>query len=580
MHRHLLISLTLLSIALSAKAEDQSPTAAADSRVHDRLQHAVNVSRELAGQDVEPNTEALKEAALTMRTRGSFFSEETIDRFPLKRHVDAYFECRPWIIYDLWELDRYALSTSITQTLSLGQAQAIRKHLDHTDPAIRAMATECLSIMSQPEDVPKISAMLEDESVAAPRLQQNMSQSASMFVGRGFDPDVPDGEQLILMRSWQKQTVSQYARRALANMTGKMFENKAAFDTWWQVNHDAQNSLWYWQHRLARELRDATYDNHWHHVTMYPYETREQFHARRQTINQAAQDNVYQSIAKELRQLSPEVEAKVYLLAANHQLNGVMYGMFEINFDANPPKLRISTERLFELLDHKNWWAEVPKGDQGRQAYYLLTARIGLWANVLFTPEHIPRLRQLLNRPEDHPWQPNPIALTIGISRLLPPASPDQLDHPDTRDGILRQGIGKVYQPYDNTRIAITRELVRVGLPNNSDFLMELAFAINKDDTENEIAQGILQELAASPLTPQKRQFMIDLLLDPRFELFWTRANTRASMDMCRQYGIWAINAHAGTELIHDELKYDLTDPEKSDDALKKLYQFIEQLRQ
>ncbi|HOF19298.1 MAG TPA: hypothetical protein PK082_10350, partial [Phycisphaerae bacterium] len=94
------------------------------------------------------------------------------------------------------------------------------------------------------------------------------------------------------------------------------------------------------------------------------------------------------------------------------------------------------------------------------------------------------------------------------------------------------------------------------------------------------IGQGILQALAQPPLTSQKRQLLVELLLDPRFEPFWTRPNTRMGMDMCRQYGIWAVNAHAGREMIGDSIQNRLTDPAESDKALTELRQVVRRLRE
>jgi hypothetical protein len=51
-------------------------------------------------------------------------------------------------------------------------------------------------------------------------------------------------------------------------------------------------------------------------------------------------------------------------------------------------------------------------------------------------------------------------------------------------------------------------------------------------------------------------------------------------MDMCRQYGTWAVNAHAGRELVGDALKYRLVDPAESQKALAELRQLIARLRQ
>lgn len=284
-------------------------------------------------------------------------------------------------------------------------------------------------------------------------------------------------------------------------------------------------------------------------------------------INRAARSYVHQTIAAELRQLSPEVEAKVRLLTFSQHSGGGLITSADL-FWPDPPNLRVSSDRLLDLLDRKGMWP-----DASPKLYNLLTERLGMWSEVLFTRADVPRLRAVLDREHDNLGTVT--AMIIGISRLLPAATADNLDDPDTRDGTLRLAMHKEPDLFVGEYVA--RELVRVGLPANGPFLKDVAFASRTGDQEHRIAQGMLQALAQPPLTTDKRQFLVELLLDPRFEPFWTRANRPTGMDMCRQYGIWAVNAYAGRD-VSGSLMGRLVDPVESGKALAEVRQIVQRL--
>jgi len=71
------------------------------SGVRSWLQTAIDVSKELAGKDEEPDTKALKRAAAKMAHVEDFIldSPEEIKRFPRESHVAKYIEVRPWEWY-------------------------------------------------------------------------------------------------------------------------------------------------------------------------------------------------------------------------------------------------------------------------------------------------------------------------------------------------------------------------------------------------------------------------------------------------------------------------------------------------
>jgi hypothetical protein len=150
---------------------------------------------------------------------------------------------------------------------------------------------------------------------------------------------------------------------------------------------------------------------------------------------------------------------------------------------------------------------------------------------------------------------------------LLPPATSANLDDQNTRDGWLRSKMRTEGDLFLRGHLAA--ELVRVGLPVNGEFLKKEFFAETGPKVGfPDIRHSILQALGKPPLTPPKREALVELLLDERFAPLWTQRNRRMGDDMYRQYAMWAVNAHAGKELIADQDKYALTDPAKSEKAL------------
>jgi len=542
------------------------------------LQAAVDVSKELAGKDEEPETKELKQAAAAMGPAEVFPNGEEVTRFPRESHVAKYLEVRPWSwYYAPWHARQQSAAVPKHQP-QLQDAPRLRQLLQDKDAELRAIAAEALATLHQPEDVARLGRMFEDEAAASPFLGYNMSRSSYPLLGAGARGARSTGDGLDLYRSWRKESVAQCVQRALRLMTGQRFSDKAAFEEWWKVNRDGRNCLWYWQERLERELNEADISTAWPRLYQRPDESWERYRARQQALNRAARAEVHKTIAADLRQLAPEVEAKVRLLTVSEHAGGAPITGSEGQFWPDPPNLRVTSGRLLDLLDRKGMWPDVPWDDKGRGMYNLLAERLGMWSDVLFAPADVPRLRVALEREHDNLWWSGQAAMIIGISRLLPAARADNLDDPNTRDGALRLAVQK--EPDLFVRDYSARELVRVGLPVNGPFLKDVTFATRKDDQNNRIGQGILQALAQPPLTSQKRQLLVELLLDPRFEPFWTRPNTRMGMDMCRQYGIWAVNAHAGREVISDSIKNRLTDPVESDKALTELRQIVSRLRE
>ncbi len=217
------------------------------------------------------------------------------------------------------------------------------------------------------------------------------------------------------------------------------------------------------------------------------------------------------AIAKELRQRSPEVEAKVALL--------VNYGTPDSPFLPNLLTLRLSRACLFALLEEPQPWPDVDWSPSRymhtRLAWCLLRV-----APQYFRREDVDRLHAWAQR--DQPQVPltGNRLYVLGIAQLLPRAMADQLDDLHTYDGVLRAAIRA--QGENPGWLAYAAELVRVGLPENWPFLKSQFFTEQHSLYYSDLRWTILDALGSAPHTTAQRAALIDLLLDRRFDPLWT----------------------------------------------------------
>ncbi len=539
------------------------------------LERAAQTSVQLEASAVPSLPAKMQERIGRVRPSEGEESTTKMEGFPRQSHLLSYREARPW----LWWYALYAYRGSIhgaPKSFMLNgfwqDAEGLMSCLNHTNSMVRAMAVEALATLHHPEDVPLLAAVIDDECEASPFLGYNTyggPRTAPVVKSRD------DVEQILPGRSWRKQTVGDYARRGLELMTGKHFANKAEFDLWWASNSGGKDCLWYWQQRLDREMEVA--ERVWELVRRLPGESSMDFNRRRWAMQKSSRAYVNFKIEEELRGRSPEVEAKIRLLAHGRHLGAAPITGSEKRYWPNQPNLRLSRERLLELLERKDLWRDV----EWNAEYNMLSERMGIWADVLFEPADASRLMAVLEKERGNLCWSGRAGLIIGISRLLPPASADGLNDPETQDGFLRLHID--CESDRTIRDYCTRELIRVGLPQNSGWLKSLAFNSSEDDSDgiNRTVNGMLQELTSRPLTAEKRGFLVDLLLDPRFESYWTRPNPGRgrAMDAFRDNAIKAINAYAGSELVARELNERLVHPRKSKSALDEIHSGIGRLK-
>jgi hypothetical protein len=539
----------------------QSAVSAQTLTTNGRLRQAIKDCRdlELAAEAQKPSdSHTVAPAALVDR------EDSSPQKFPLRSHVARYSKCRPWgQSYPDGRFSGDPTTGKPQAWPTLADAADLTMLLKDSDPALRGIAAEALATLYRPEDAPALAGLLGDTAEAVPILGHNFQIDSRA----GFAFGDTKVDTLEIFRSWRKRTVASYARAGLELITGRAFADEAAFLNWWKSNSNARHCLWYWQQRMQREMDTAE--------QVPGIGPGEMDYRKRVMMAKAA---VAKTILAELRQLPPEVEAKVRLLTISNKAGGAPITGSETSFWPEPPSFRLDAGRLLDLLDRKGLWEDVDWDEPNKGHYNLFAERLGIWAHVLFLPEQAPRLRAAFKNEREGLWWSGKAGLIIGISRLLPAAKEDQLDDADTRDGTLREAV--LHESDLFVRDYCAMELVRVGLPGNTGFLKRMAFEPIEEDFFPTLSQAILQALAEKPLTEAKGKLLVEIVLDKRFELYWTRPNKRMGDDMDRTYAVAAINAHAGRVLISDELKQALVNQSRSAEALKEVRKGVENLLQ
>lgn len=467
-------------------------------------------------------------------------SEVMPRRIPLKTDVPKYTLQRPWTRdYTV----RYGDSLRLSPVGAQGarwptpdDGPALRALLADQDASVRSLAVEALATLHDPEDLERIAALLDDpaDGVAALGWIPWRSSESFSYTRSKYD----------LVRGWYARRVSSYARVALRLMTGRDFDT-ASFAAWHERNHGGRSDFWYWDIRLRQRLAEAD---------AAARESRRGYDDRR--ADPAA------SIRAELRNEPAEVEAKVCLLFHEVVLRPCT-------------GLRVSADRLLDLLDRRGLWADVNwNGDSvfEPKPYISLVGEIARVSDSYFDRTHVARLQAVLARESvasETAFGDFRVALQVGISKLLPVASDDDLDNRDTREGYLRDAV-RTEPEYRRAQVA--RELVRIDARRQWPLLEPWFFADVDPYKNSQLRYELLRELGQQPLTPDKRAVLAAIVLNQRFEPLWTRPSREMGDAVPRELAAWAINAYAGREVIttYYELQ-PLTHPETARVALRRV---------
>lgn len=566
--------LCVVSLALLSSVYAAGP----DAGARERLTRAVEGARELAAKAQESeHADALQPVLYDDR------KDLPPKRFPTKRDARVYSEQRPWVQQYLVRLSTRYQTVDRTDPgwPRPEDASALRALLTDPDSAVRGLAAEALATLHDPDDVPRIAKLLDDRAESVQALGWNHILSATLPLPRAPAAGEDDSRVTDIERGWQPRQVRGYARAALTLMTGQELDS-GNFEKWWERNKGGRTCVWYWRERLHLELAQAEAvgsvdwrdEKDWHQKNPNaPYAEWEKRNRERQAQRLAA---VRRAVAQELAGLPAEVEVEVRLLAQNRYSSGLgvsldepLMGPFECS--------RVSSGRLLDLLERKDLWGDVEwGGEEGIPAYNTMAIQLAGRAESFFRPDQVDRLREVQKR-ERSLWWSGQAALCIGISRLLPPAPDGALNDAATRDGVLRNGVKQLGEVFARGKIA--RELVRVGLPRNWEFLETEFFAERPQSAIPDLRSSILQELGAEPITGEKRGHLVELLLDKRFEPLWTTPATAGGGDyQHRLDAIRSVNAQAAREVLTDGDDARLRDPAQAAETLKEVLEKVHAL--
>ncbi len=496
--------------------------------------------------------------------------------FPSESQLVQFAAARPWA-REYWRMRGFELELRHATRDLVWPTEAdfdeLRKLISRGEPDVRALAIEALATLHDPSDAHRIAAYLDNREEAVPVLLPPMKHSGIPLDLRELGKPKPE-DPIVVDYLWRSSQVKDYAERALRLMTGHDLDRESYRD-WAGKRVPGRETLWYWQQRFQRELDAvdiATFERP-------PGETWKQWSARREQ----ARCERRAALRKELAKTWPEVEAKVRLLAHHRNAGGADLTQPEDRFFDGPAELRLSKTRLLGLLDGHGLWNDVNWGNEenrfSRPYYNRMVERIALSAETLYQSDDAAALKALFERNREKLWWSGQAAFVRGISRLLPPARPGQLDDPDAREGWLRQAIRDEKEV--SVRGYAAGELVRVGLPDSWPFLKTAFFA---EEDGSSVRTSIIIALGKPPLSQQKRDALLDLLEDERFHALFTRPARRAGGDLLRLYAICSLNDHAGRELIPPEegrgVGDELRSQEVLDALLKRVLNFAAQLRQ
>jgi hypothetical protein len=529
--------------------------AAGQPTLRDRLLNLAAESRTLAKDGRSSRVNVVTDSL--DRSWGGWQTATNIQKFPPQRDLVSYGANRPW----LWRYDvrfNNAAARLMTNTPTWPVADwhpELRKLIHDPNSDVRSLAAEALAAYLEPDDVPVISTLLNDDVEGPPALRWNriMDGRGEMFFMEQGNP----GDCVLICKEWQNRKVSDYARIGLRLMTGEDL-NQTNFAGWWQTNRDAKTRVWYWRERLQCELGEV--EMQCDRTPHEPGQT-DAWLLARQAMQARLNAKVITNVGKNLRQQSPEVEAKIRLCAVNRDSSGLgseldepLMGPFTTT--------RLSPRRLMELMAGKNLWPDVDWSSYGSPGWRakVMAQEIAVSADKFFKRSQIEQLRQLAE--QDVSIRDS---LALGISRILPPARTGHLDDPDTADGTLRAAILAEENPY--ARSPLIAELAKIGFERNRDILESQFFT--KATRDNYIVrQVILNALITPPLTPAKRNFLGRLLLDPRYTLLWVRTAEHPGCDIDGRLATDAFNAYTDRKDFRQAVSMAFINTESSQESL------------
>lgn len=238
---------------------------------------------------------------------------------------------------------------------TLGDAAGLRTLLADPDGAVRSLAAEALATLHQPEDVPRLAALLGDQSPGAVTLGWSYQLNAvALFPGqpppRRWTPEDP-----VPSRTWEDRTVAASARAGLILMTGERLESRgnlsAAFQTWWKNNDLGEDAVWFWQRRLDREQDEVD-------TVIRGMRAISGDSARRARAFDIAWDPRRKEIVRDLGERPVSIRTKIYLAVEPRFREGTWTEAID-DFFAGRDSKASAADDILERLDRSPDWRDV-----------------------------------------------------------------------------------------------------------------------------------------------------------------------------------------------------------------------------
>ena len=550
--------------------------------VRERLDRAATVTVELAAkaQSLAGNPHARAYPQQGFGTRAAIY--------PRASHIARLMGVRPWL-REYPHSQRYVSAlrwdTAKYEWPTMGDREELRRLLEDDDPDIGIMAAEALATLYQPEDLydlrcPDNWGQLSTPTIPVLSIHNGYSGGQQ---GGGLSTDFEAGsimaedDPLMYPSYWKQVTIGDYYDRALQQLTGAKLTAETLHQ--WTIEHgDDREAVWYWEYRFYREYHRFT-----RLVELAPPYYR---------LSDEDLTAFRRPLQEEIATLGRLTEARILLTIRQYHVELRRNGEIERNHSVDSRiygtwKTRLTRDEMFRLLQGKRLW---PPPRPGEKAEYYepsdsqLVVRLLEQPELHFTVEDVPVLQRVLTQTALK-LPPNAIAAWyVGISKLLPPAAPDMVDAPGTRDGYLRQQIREADD--SDSASPLVRELTRIGLPANAKWLEELFFTKDKDGSPiSRFAPTILTALQSRSPTRDQRHLLWSLITDDRFRPIWIHGREHFKNGLKREKSLHAhrhpacaaayraVCAQAGIEFISWTEYHELMSPENSDAQLEALLQ-------
>lgn len=532
----------------------------------ERLIEAAKVSRQLR----EKAGDLPDGMAKTLGMMADAPEERTVGAekpFALKSTIEVYKVARPWTA--AYNVRRRMSAEPPAVWPTLPDADSLRDLLTDRDAAVRGLAAEALATLHQPEDVPRIAALLKDQATGA--LALGWSWQMSSMAWSPQDRADPNADPYIPERTWHERTVQTYAREALRLMTGHRFDGLdprgIPFEEWWRTHDLGKDSLWYWQQRLRRDRLALLA------VAPGPWDSDDN---RRESSSAALEVRKrHKDLVAEIGTMPPETRAKIFLMATEDFADVTTTGPIN-RFFPEGIVLPIEGPRVMELVGEGWMWEDCADVARGRALLLGRLARMASEKLVRVDDQDAfhERLRTALKREaRGQRWMP------VLVARLLPAAlTPEELDDPRTSEGFLRASLAEAKEGAARSELA--REMVRANLEGQWPVLEKVFYSeeLKRGET-SDAREGILEALGETPHSPKKRAVLAGLIDDPRNEELLTQPNRRMGMDMYRRCAVNAANAIAGHEAVSRDIRQDLSATERSRQALEEFRRIVRGLK-